>query len=241
MNNLKNHYLWLMLCLLILPASAWGQNGVTATWAFDGTANGATAALSHDGLVSTSSLTLGNDLSVVGTQAIGGIAFSKVQPATSNVGSALDADAITLMITPKNGLTLTPTRLTFKAARFGTNGGKIDVVAMSGSDSVKLLSDVTPNRNDTDPSALDLPIDGLAATYAQPLYVKVYIKALANNKQYGFRDFVVTGSYSGTVVTLPTYAFSVSVKQIKDTLQAYLDANATYAEFTANKKVAEGA
>lgn len=37
------------------------------------------------------------------------------------------------------------------------------------------------------------------------------------------------------------YAFSVSVKQIKDTLQAYLDANATYAEFTANKKVAEGA
>lgn len=214
MNNLKNHYLWLMLCLLILPASAWGQNGVTATWAFDGTANGATAALSHDGLVSTSSLTLGNDLSVVGTQAIGGIAFSKVQPATSNVGSALDADAITLMITPKNGLTLTPTRLTFKAARFGTNGGKIDVVAMSGSDSVKLLSDVTPNRNDTDPSALDLPIDGLAATYAQPLYVKVYIKALANNKQYGFRDFVVTGSYSGTVVTLPTYAFSVSAATV---------------------------
>ena len=186
-------------------------DGVTATWVYDGVDNATTATMSQDDVVSISGLTYGSDLTLTAPQVIGSESFNKFQPATSNVATNEDADAITLMITPKNGLTFTPTHLSFKAARFGTNGGKMDVVAMAGDATQALLTDVTPNRNNAEPSVYNLEITGLQASYTTPFYVKIYIKGLANTKQFGFRDFVVTGNYAGTVIELPSYSLSTKL------------------------------
>lgn len=191
--------------------TAVSADGVTASWPFDGTSKESAATMSQDGLVSVTGLSIGSDLTETNPQAINGENFNKVQPKTSNVGTNNDEDAITLMITPKNGLTFTPSHLHFKTAVFGTNGGKIDVVAIAGSDTLSLMQDTHPNRNNTDPTVCDFDITGLTASYSTPFYAKVYVKGLANNKQIGFRDFVVTGKYEGTVVELPSYTFSAKL------------------------------
>lgn len=202
-------FVFLRLSLSVEAQTKDGSGGiVTATWTWDGVNTSTKATLSQDGVMSVSGLTLGSDLSVVAPQVIGTDSYNKVQPATSSVATNDDADAITLMLTPKSGLTFTPASLSFKAARFGTNGGKMDVIAVCGDSKDTLLQDVTPNRNSTDPSAYNLDISGLTSTYTSPLYVKVYIKGLANTKQFGFRDFVVTGNYTGTVINLPAYTFA---------------------------------
>lgn len=186
-------------------------DGVTATWTYDGSSTETTATMSQEGVVSVTGLSLGSDIAVQGTQAINGETFTKIQPNTGNVTLNNEEDALTLMITPKNGLTFTPSKVSFKSAVFGTNGGKIDVVAIAGTDTVSLLKDAHPNRNNIDPSVYDLDITGVTSTYSTPFYVKVYIKSLATNKQVGFRDFVVTGKYEGTVVELPSYTFSAKL------------------------------
>ena len=230
MTNFFKQLMLLAVVLLGLPTALVAQNsvtlaswtfeggydavsadGVTATWPFDGTSKESAATMSQDGLVSVTGLSIGSDLTETNPQAINGENFNKVQPKTSNVGTNNDEDAITLMITPKNGLTFTPSHLHFKTAVFGTNGGKIDVVAIAGSDTLSLMQDTHPNRNNTDPTVCDFDITGLTANYSTPFYAKVYVKGLANNKQIGFRDFVVTGKYEGTVVELPSYTFSAKL------------------------------
>lgn len=184
--------------------------GVTATWTWDSSQSATTATLSQDGVVSNSGLTLGADLELQAPQTVGADPFNKVQPKTSNVAPLTDDDALTFLITPKNGLVMTPTHLHFKGARFGTNGGRIDVKAIAGTDTVTLISDAKPNRNNGDPSVYDIDIEGLKATYTNPFFLKLYVSGLANNKQMGFRDFVVTADYQGTLVELPSYKLNVS-------------------------------
>lgn len=217
MTDLLKRTMLLMLAVLMRLPSSRAQNGttvnaenVTAAWTFDGNDNSTTATLSQDGLTSVTSLSIGSDLNTVSPQSINSESFYKVQPATANVSTDNEEDAITLMITPKNGLNFTPTNVSFKTAVFGTNGGKIDVEVFTGDDSTQLVSDLHPNRNNTDPTVINVDVSGLTASYSSPFYVKVYIKSL-NNKAIGFRDFVITGNYAGTIVTLPSYTFSAKL------------------------------
>jgi hypothetical protein len=123
MNNLKNHYLWLMLCLLILRHRM-GAERCDCHLAFDGTANGATAALSHDGPGINIQPHLENDLSVVVRKPSAALPSARCsQPQAMWAAHSMPMPSP--CDHPKNGLTLTPKRLTFKAARFGTNGVRL--------------------------------------------------------------------------------------------------------------------
>lgn len=205
----------LMTILIGLPSVANAQEGVTTTWTWDGTDNNTTGVASVEGVNSVSTLSYGADLTLVSPQAVAGKSLNRLQPGTSNVGDDREEDALTLMVTPKNGLTMTVTHLHFLSARYGTNGGKIDVVAQSGDNSVTLASDIVPNRNNNadGASVFDFDISGITATYNAPLYVHIYIKELGNTKQIGFRDITVTGNYEGTVIALPSYTFNAQIAE----------------------------
>lgn len=182
----------------ITPGEA--QDGVTATWALDnGTESSLAADVSVVGLTSVASMSFGSEFSAYAPQSIDGMSFYKVQSVTK-ASTDEDGNAISFTITPKKGFSYVPTNFSMKAARFGTDGGSMDVVASVVDNSVTLAENITPNRNNAKSgghySDYSFDIANLLST-GDPVTIKVYIKVLANNKLYGFRDIVLTGNFSG--------------------------------------------
>lgn len=195
----------------ITPGEA--QDGVTTSWPLDnGTESSMSGDMSVPGLASVASMTIGSDLKVAAPQNIDGMSFYRVQP-TATAAADDDANAITYTIVPKKGLTFVPTKFTMKAARFGTDGGNMDIVAAVGDNKVTLAEDIKPNRNNAKSgghySDYSFDIANLLST-GDPVTVKVYIKGLASSKQYGFRDVVLTGNFSGKAVDVKSYKLNVS-------------------------------
>ena len=189
------------------------QNGVTATWTLDkGTESPMAGEMSVQGLTSVASMSVGSNLSVAQPQSIDGMSFYRVQP-TVTADANDDANAITYTVIPKKGLTFIPTKLTMKAARFGTNGGKIDIVAESEGNSVTLAENITPNRNNAKSgghySDYSFDINNLLST-GSPVTIKIFVKSLGTNKQYGFRDIVLTGNFSGKATEVKSYKLNIS-------------------------------
>ena len=62
------------------------------------------------------------------TLAIQGVALNqtKFQPSLSNESGANQGNAIYFYMIPKDGLTFTPTKVSFNTTRYGTNGGLVD-------------------------------------------------------------------------------------------------------------------
>lgn len=89
----------------------------------------------------------------------------------------------------------------------------MDIVAAVGDNKVTLAENITPNRNNAKSgghySDYSFDIANLLST-GDPVTVKVYIKGLASSKQYGFRDVVLTGNFSGKAVDVKSYKLNVS-------------------------------
>lgn len=206
------------LALSLAPAMAGtahladSQQEATATWTLsDGTESDMNATMSADGLASVATMTVGSGLTVVQPQNIDGLSFYKVQPAVQT-STDDDTNALTFTITPKRGLTFTPTRFAMKAARFGTDGGTLDIVAAVGSTTLTLAEATTPNRNNSKTTAhysdYSFDISGLQ-TQGEPMTIKVYVKNLSTCEQYGLRDVVITGRFAGEVEEVNTCKLSV--------------------------------
>ena len=144
---------------------------------------------------------------------------------TVGTGSAKDVNYITVMpadatdptviwsIKPAEGLTFTPTEVSAKIQRFGTDGGTLDVIARTGDgQEVTLETGLIPLRNNKTIAAgddkhagneklceeftLEVP-SSLASTEGFSLVVKV--SGLANNKTVGFSDVQIHGTVTGTI------------------------------------------
>ena len=118
---------------------------------------------------------------------------------------ANEGNAISFIITPKPGLTFTPTKASFKTTRYGTNGGKLDI-AWKNPDgtTVALASDVQPNRDNATPNISELSYDIKGANAAEGacgLVVNLY--SLDPGKHVGFSDIVLEGTLSGTEKDVP--------------------------------------
>ena len=202
----------LLAAVLPVDAQTVDQSGLTATWSFnEGASSSTTATASTDGLFSVASLTLGSGLSFNGVQTVGSLSESKIQPA-DNYGTDTDVNAITLTLIPKKGLTFSPTNVAFCVSRIGTNGGVFDVVASSGSNSVSVATDQAPYRNNASPAYTEFSqaISGLSVG-SSGMTIKIYIRGLANTKDMGFCNFVVTGDMSGSIVAVQSFSLSASV------------------------------
>ena len=185
------------------------EKDFTLSWPLGkGTDDASAAAVKTEGLFSIAEFDYGK--LVLSTQRAAGTSQQTLyKPSNNNAGTANDDDVLTFTIKPKKGITFAPKSFAFESSKWGTGGGKFDIVAIAGGSETTLASAVSPERNNDfsslsyDLSALTLDADGLV------LKIKIY--GLANNKEYGFGNVVVTGDISGTVEPVPSYTMAVKL------------------------------
>lgn len=185
------------------------EKDFTLSWPLGkGTDDASAAAVKTEGLFSVAGFDYGKMIiSRQGTATTSQQTLYK--PSNNNAGTANDDDVLTFTIKPKKGITFAPKSFTFESSKWGTGGGKFDIVAIAGGSETTLASAVSPERNNAfsslsyDLSSLKLDANGLV------LKIKVY--ALSNGKEYGFGNVVVTGDISGTVEPVPSYTMAVKL------------------------------
>lgn len=192
---------------------------VAATWALDATPlQNAAAAVTMGGVFASTSLAWGSKLDATGEATTYDNAYKLQKFKTSENISSKDNDAvITLKVTPAAGMSFTPKNISLKACKVGTNGGKFDVEAGG----TTVAAEVTPPRyngaggNHEPPffKEYSYAISGTATTAEYT--VKIYLYNLNDEKEYAFRDIVLSGEVtnnSGAAlqehISLPTGALT---------------------------------
>jgi hypothetical protein len=222
--------------LVPLFPSGTTKEGVSAKWNLTETPIQNTAAsVSMGGVFESTKLSWGSKLSA--TEAIttydNVYTLQKFQPTVKVTGQ--DADAvITFSVTPKTGITFTPRNLSFKACTVGTDGGNFDVVA--GGNIV--VEGGRPSRyngaqgNHEPPFFTNYSYSLIGTPVTSEYVVKIYIYNLDTNKQYAFRDVVVSGDVTNNTgstiqehITLPAAALT-DVGPVVYTPSAALELNA---------------
>ena len=195
---------------------------VSATWALDDVpTQGGAATVSLGGVFTSTALSWGSKVTVPTedpTVTTYDKAYTLQKFVVNNNTSSRDEDAvISFKVTPATGMSFTPKNISFKVCRVGTDGGKFDVVAGG----TTLATGVTPPRyNGT---------GGSSGTHEPPFYqeysyaisssattgeyvVNIYLYNL-NNKDYAFRDIVISGDVTNNTgaalqehITLPAGA-----------------------------------
>ena len=152
----------------------------------------------------------GSHLTVYGKNSTTGTDQTLFQPKAQD-GGASELNAVDFIIAPKHGLSFTPTRVSFVASRYDTDGGALDVEWLSSyTESQSLEVGRQPNRN-TAYSSLSYDIaDAKASTTACGL--RIYIYNLSESKQVGLANVVIEGTVSGEATTATQYAPVLNVQ-----------------------------
>ena len=193
------------------PKESVDEKNVTLSWPLGKGTDDATAAeVKTPGLFSVAEFDYGK--MVISTQRAAATSQQTLyKPSNNNAGAANDDDALTFTIKPKKGLTFAPKTFAFEACRWGTNGGKFDVVAIAAGQETTIASAVTPERgNDGVFTAANYDLSNLTLDESG-LVLKIKIYGLASNKEYGFGNVVVTGDIQGTPEAVPVYTMSVKL------------------------------
>ncbi len=109
-------------------------------------------------------------------------------------------NALTLTLTPEDGFTFVPSKVSFKAARYGTDGGNISATAKAGADEVVLVDNAGVNRGsrELDIASFSEAVDGITATADKPLELSFFFLNLGKTKTMGLSDIVIEGQLVGT-------------------------------------------
>ena len=193
------------------PKQSIDEKAFTLSWPLGkGTDDTTAAEVKTTGLFSVAEFDYGK--MVISTQRAAATSQQTLyKPSNNNAGTANDDDALTFTIKPKKGLTFAPKTFAFEACRWGTNGGKFDVVAIAGGQETTLATAVTPERgNDGVFTAANYDLSNLTLDESG-LVLKIKVYGLASNKEYGFGNIVVTGDIKGTPEAVPSYTMSVKL------------------------------
>jgi hypothetical protein len=184
----------LLLCAVVSKA-----DDVTVTWTMGetttGEANPATAATDIK-------FTLGSDLTNEGAYNWSEIDFTKLQPVSGDKGkngrSNLIANRyVDFTFTPAGG-NFTPTQVSFDVIKIGTGDPTIVVDFIDGTgETINVTSNDAAIRrnNDSETTAINqsYTITGAAAS-ANAVTLRIYIGKLANNKQVGIANVIISGT-----------------------------------------------
>lgn len=181
---------------------------LTVTFATANIHNAGTGTVEPSTHVSSASVGLsGNNISFGSSQSYSTVTYSEVSYTGS---SSTEDEKVMFTICPKKGVTFTPTRVSFGAIRFATDGGTMTVKANNQT----LASNVVPGRNksgkEQDGYVFAYPISDVTATKDSPLTISIAMVGL-NNKKWGIADLVVEGTYTGTPEDGESYTVSSSV------------------------------
>ena len=187
------------------PATLDGE-AATATFVFDGGCEGQKADFTTPDYFLASKVTYGPCVSLDGNDnkklnmTWFGIPEKTTAPSEDN--------AIRFVIQPNFGLTFTPTRVSIKGTRFGTDGGLV-AISWENPDktTVSLGTDLKPQRDNASPNVSEWSYEVTGATPGEgacALLVNLY--SLDKGKRVGFKDIVIEGTLSGTEKEVPMLA-----------------------------------
>lgn len=185
----------------------------SAVWAFTSSAT-EQAVTSPEGAFTMNSVSTGS--MTPGTGSAKGIDYVTVMPADASDCS------VVWSIKPAKGLTFTPTKVSAKVQRFGTDGGTLDVIARTDDgQEVTLETGLIPARNNKDQASdkhgadakycndfeLEVPAS-LATSGTFSLVVKV--NGLGGTKTIGFSDVRINGTINGTIEAVAKYTLTAA-------------------------------
>lgn len=188
---------------LFFGASSWAsaQETVTATWAL--TEGGVQAATFSAENVLKGTMSAVSPFDFVGTENWRDaenayldpeVLFTQVSP--SEKASAPQA-AISFTLTPVEGVTFTPTKLTVNAGRFGSDSGnQLDVYVKTSAGSVKLNDAVIEPLRSQKAMYTEVALDIKdIAVKGEPVIIEFWFKCDAT-KKVGLNNLVITGTYT---------------------------------------------
>lgn len=160
--------------------------------------------------------TAGSQLTVEGTQSYSGasgeakITQTKVENKSgSQTASTANSDnTLTLTLTPEDGFSFVPTKLSFEAARYGTDGGNIGASVDAGDTHVDLVTNGNVNRSNKSLTIASFSeeISGVTATADNPLKVNFSFLSMNKDKSMGLSNVVIEGTLVGAAVQVTKYA-----------------------------------
>ena len=181
------------------PASHASTN---VTFKFDAGTAGQTATSINGTWFNSNSISIGSNFTYDGKDVTREQTLLK---SASKETSVAASNAIEFMITPQTGLTFTPTRVSFKATRYGTNGGDI-MVSWVNSDGSTVPLTTEPfkvlQHSDTPTSISEksFEVTGMANSGTCGLRINLY--TLDSGKRVGFSDIVIEGIVDNPLQTI---------------------------------------
>lgn len=206
-----------------MPISAQTVNSdVAATWPFDLGTEGQTATITpEDGgeCFNSNYVLLGSNFTYNGMETPKGdgeLTQTKIQSKGKDSGPT-ENNAIEFMLSPKSGLTFTPTKVSFVSTKWGTGGGIYDIFWInSDGTKVELATGEKPAReNGEDPTGqvsrkFEYNVTNASASNgACGLRINVY--SLDAGKNVGFANIVIEGKVEGTIQQVDRYNLTVQV------------------------------
>ena len=165
--------------------------------------------------------TAGSALTVEGTSNYRGASGEANIPQTSivnNTNSSLSSTAgadntLTLTLTPEEGFSFVPSRVSFQAARYGTDSGNISASVVAGTTSVDLVTNQGVNRDGKSLTVASFSeeVSGITATADAPMKVNFSFIALGKGKTMGLSNVVIEGQLVGAAQQVTKYALNTQV------------------------------
>lgn len=123
-------------------------------------------------------------------------------------------NALTLTLTPEDGFTFVPSKVSFKAARYGTNGGNIGAAVKAGDKEAVIVDNKGVNRGGTslDIASFSEEVDGIYATADKPLELSFYFLNLGKTKSMGLSNVVIEGQLVGAAQQVTKYVLNTLVE-----------------------------
>ena len=184
------------------------NEAVTATFAFDeGTEDQKASFGEAEEFFLSSKILHGETLKINRTQTHGGVKETTFQSAISNEAEPNDGNAIKFIIRPYPGMVFTPTKVSFRATRYGTDSGKLDIAWMNpDGTTVSLAKEQSLNRNNSDaPSNFSYVLTNATPGEGEcGLLLNLY--NVYESKEMGFGSIVIEGTLNGQKQEIPVLA-----------------------------------
>lgn len=163
----------------------------------------------------SSYVSAGDQLKWAGQKSAGGVSQTGFQPILNNEGSANEGNSIDFIINPLNGLSFTPTKISFQTTRHGTDGGKVDASWLNAdASSISLQKGISPARNNATPAVSDIQCDITGAPASNgPCGLRLNLYSLGNTKVVSFANIVIEGVVNGTSQQVSQYSLSIEVDE----------------------------
>ena len=167
------------------------------------------------------SWTAGSSLTVEGTSSYQGasgessITQTKIYNGTgaSFSSTAVAENTLTLTLTPEDGFSFIPSKVSFQAARYGTDGGNIGASVDAGETHVVLVENGSVNRSGKTLTIASFSeeVSGVTATADTPLKVNFSFLGVGKTKNMGLSNVVIEGTLVGAAAQVTKYALNTQV------------------------------